>query len=537
MKQLTFLCTFILLLAACQSDDVFKGNTQEKDFSLTLNVNVKVSTTADNVQGAHVLLFTEYPYDKTGMTIVASPILTSKTPVDRKVEIPKAAKKLYVLVNGELTTFDRGNINMKIGAGNNQTRAVSNEGVATVPQAIINYLNEQYPENSLYSDKSLAKIPETLSSDLVVQEANTDVWITLVSVNIGLTNSLYFYKYTPEDVTNGILPTISEEDNLIMHNPRVDSKDAGSPPNGTRYYLGQFQPGERIGFAVKCDWSAQYATYNKNFKYSTPAFNQIVNGVSESMGVMRSFSLLGNQYVSLGMEDSFKAETSWYDYDYNDILCLIEANPSVKCENELAPPEIAKGKTVYAGMWLFEDNYPNQGDYDFNDVVAAYYIEEMDDEPTLARVSINVVALGATYINKLGIRGNGLNTVWLIDDGSLSGFMHVGSDQPKTETPILEFTITRPGEPTGETAEKYIAVLNNGLPGGKDFDITTPNRFNLLFPNALRIPVSDFRWCLERKRIDEAYGRYTSWVENGCGDIDADWYMYPTNTSLLYNNR
>jgi hypothetical protein len=522
-----------MLLAACQNEDVYKGTTQENDFSLSLNVSVKISTTADNVQGASVLLFTEYPYDETGMTITASPILIGKTPVDRMVEIPRAAKKLYVLANGELTTFDRGNIELKIGTAA-QTRAVTNEGITPVPQAIINYLNDQYPENSLYANQSLTKTPETVSSDLVVQDANTDVWVTLVSVNIGLTNSLYFYKYTQEDVTNGILPTIDEEDNLIMVNPRVNQQDAGSPPSGTRYYLGQFQPGERIGFAVKCDWTAQFSTFNKNFKYSTPAFNQIVNGVTESMGVMRSFSLLGGQYVSLGMEDCFQTESSWFDYDYNDILCLIEAVPSVICENELSPPEVAKGRTVYAGMWLFEDYYPDEGDYDFNDVVAYYYIEEPDDEPTVSYITLNIAAIGADNVNKLGIRGNGLGTVWLIDDGSLRGFNNVYADQPYVETPPLEFTISRPSEPANGIGEKYIAVLNNG---NGDFDIYTPNKYSLLYPNALRIPVSSFKWCIERIAIDKAYGKYISWVNNGCGDTDADWYMYPTNTSLLYNNK
>ncbi len=64
-----------------------------------------------------------------------------------------------------------------------------------------------------------------------------------------------------------------------------------------------------------------------------------------------------------------------YDGDYNDMLCLIETNPiTIEPEEPITPPSVTEYSTKKGYYLLFEDNYPYQGDFDFNDVVIEYKI-------------------------------------------------------------------------------------------------------------------------------------------------------------------
>ncbi|MDR0977395.1 MAG: LruC domain-containing protein, partial [Prevotellaceae bacterium] len=78
----------------------------------------------------------------------------------------------------------------------------------------------------------------------------------------------------------------------------------------------------------------------------------------------------------------------------------------------------------------------------------------------------------------------------------------------------------------------YAPMLNNGY---NNIDKDSYNVHNANYPYVLDIPASTaFEWCQENKRIDNAYSKYQSWVDNGCSTVDADWYKYP-DTSLTYN--
>ena len=63
----------------------------------------------------------------------------------------------------------------------------------------------------------------------------------------------------------------------------------------------------------------------------------------------------------------------WTDSDYNDLAFVIQSNPiRAIVVPPAAKPDDRLGTDMYRGLLGFEDNWPNQGDYDMNDVVMKY---------------------------------------------------------------------------------------------------------------------------------------------------------------------
>ena len=221
----------------------------------------------------------------------------------------------------------------------------------------------------------------------------------------------------------------------------------------------------------------------------------------------------GKEYQTLGMEDQIPS--GWFDQDYNDLLCLIESTPTLKPEIEIPVPELDPSKIVWQGMWLFEDNYPSQGDYDFNDVVVRFRIEESANIKNEVLAYIQVMATGANFNNSLGINGK-------IYVENLTGYMNVRKGTSRVETEVIQITLPK--------ASEYIPMLNNGK---ATFDLNSYNVHSADFPNVLEIPSVDFKWCLENIRIDEAYPMYTKWADSGCKSY-TDWYKGERKDDMVY---
>ncbi|MDR1005079.1 MAG: LruC domain-containing protein [Prevotellaceae bacterium] len=519
MKRIIFLTTVaISLLATSCRQDAYKIPENQKDFALSGKISVNIQTPP--IDSARVSIFTENPYNEYG-DIIVTPVLTGYTPVNKQITVPISTTKLYVTIDDVLRTFDRGDINYSGSIlPETATKAVEDATAIPIDDGIWNKVTSIYPENMTnVSSSSL-----TTCTDLVVQADNSEAWVSFLSGGGDNASRVYFYTYREGDTT----PPALSEDNLIFDNITKTT----APNLGTRKYLGKFNKGEIVGFAVVSDEKDLAGGTDKEakdfIKYSTPQFNSnpfvsstsiptsgSASLVNATMGIIRTIEYLGQEYQTYGAEDFY----GWADLDYNDVIFLIESTPPMKPMNVLESPDKETGRTIVEGIWLFEDNYPYEGDYDFNDAVIHYYIEEPDNAPSISNVFLRVSAIGAQFYNEFGINGQ-----WLISDGSLTGYKNVYMSQPKVETTIREFQIPR--------AAEYNPELNNGSHiASKE----SQNIYNANYPYVLDIPASTtFRWCQEGKRIDLAYSKYQSWVDNGCGTTDSDWYKYP-NISLIYN--
>ena len=80
-----------------------------------------------------------------------------------------------------------------------------------------------------------------------------------------------------------------------------------------------------------------------------------------------------NQIVAIGFEDNI-------DLDYCDAIFYIHTSEKNAIDEEVVPPlpedpEVPTDEdnyTTYSGILTFEDLWPEQGDYDMNDVMIRY---------------------------------------------------------------------------------------------------------------------------------------------------------------------
>jgi hypothetical protein len=488
----------------------------------SINVNIDMPTT-----GTHCLIFTEYPYNE-GMGIGATPVIEGLSPIKEKISIPKATKKLYMIANGKLTEFEKGDINYT-GAPLATASTRAGAEAATITDALYTYIYNLYPDNMM----NITQEERDVCSDLriVDQTTATNVKLTWVAGVNGITNDIYWYVY---EKTGGIYPSTPPTGDQLHHlctDPGSMDNPTGLPEiaTGTVFDLGDFYYGDYIGFAIK-------PSNKSTYRYSTPVFNEPFNNGrgADTQGVIRQINFDGKNYCIIGMEDNYgralfggtDGEEPWSDGDFNDMLAILTSNPVAVPETDIDPPTLTPGKVITSGMWLFEDNYPNQGDYDFNDVVVKYRIEEIDGEEE-AYAYLDFAASGASFPNNFGINGR-----WLITDGSCTGFRNVYESQPYV--PSTEVMYRVPIQKGTEGVSEYIPMLNNQRKNGI-FDLNTYNPHTSLFPNVFEIPTHSYRWCLETLRIDAAYRKYDAWVKSGCSDELAGWYLDDIDESLVYN--
>lgn len=119
----------------------------------------------------------------------------------------------------------------------------------------------------------------------------------------------------------------------------------------------------RIGFLI---WNNGWvnAKANGNMFYSTKALNS--DGISHT-AIFAAENKAGERVNVITMED-WKS-----DKDYNDVAFVISSNPIAAIVVPGLPnPDDRKGTEKYSGVLGFEDNWPEQGDYDLNDVVMKY---------------------------------------------------------------------------------------------------------------------------------------------------------------------
>ncbi|MDR0893626.1 MAG: LruC domain-containing protein [Mediterranea sp.] len=75
--------------------------------------------------------------------------------------------------------------------------------------------------------------------------------------------------------------------------------------------------------------------------------------------------------------------------------------------NDNTPDDVGTAPIVYS--YAFEDNYPNAGDYDFNDIVLDVYMPAAANAVTELKYTIDLRAVGASVVLGAGLRIFGIN--------------------------------------------------------------------------------------------------------------------------------
>lgn len=289
----------------------------------------------------------------------------------------------------------------------------------------------------------------------------------------------------------------------------------GFPGPGDNQYGQYAEKGNYLGYELDYK-NAQYYD-EENQLISGPNINdgKFVLDRHVANGFIWHFTLDGKQYDVLGMDNQYPFnKQTFYDADYADYKVLISTDPEyLKPVEELLKP-IHTPFQLEEGYLLFEDTYPDEGDYDYNDVIVQYewrhYPKENESEGGLNRVNCTLEGYACEYTNTFGF----INTH---EDAAqkhhplftgIHGMMNV-TREPSFIDLEADNTIDIEYEFVGNKDYIY-PYLNNGR--GDVYEQQTgtyTHPFVLKVPEVLDADEHEFRWTIEGARLEDAYKSIT----------------------------
>lgn len=431
---------------------------------------------------------------------------------------------------------------------------------------------------------------------------DTEVSLVFVNSTAGWYNTVGYYTYPTNET-----PTVDKIKKIVAFpnaSPVYKSAGIGALVCGDEVKLkywneekNQFE--DKFPAGVTIGWCLQGMGFNNKPKdgyaqgdivagmgtrYSTTDLNEAgKDGVKRQ----RTVSLReepSNQIVAIGFEDNI-------DLDYCDAIFYIhiaEKNaidegviPPLPVDPE-GPPTNEDNYTVRSGTLLFEDLWPEQGDYDMNDVMIRYTskvyksiltnrVYKIVDEYTpfhrggylangfgyqlhnisnsdVSKITIESPSYAQKSQYMSGDRESGQShpTILLFDDMLIFNGKEE-ADRKYTVTiqvnDVSEKTVLPPYNPfifveSDKTRGKEVHLVkypptdkaNLSLLGtGKDVSRPDEELYYVsvdLMPFALNMPVVNFPIPEEGVRIDESYPQFATWVKSN-GKQSTKWYMYP----------
>ena len=290
----------------------------------------------------------------------------------------------------------------------------------------VNYVykgKDLVPDASIYTDhsqviKSSKSCPTQLrnASDLEIKNS-AEVVITYLGGNTCWNSSLGYYYYKV-----GQEPKSIEDANVIMIFPNTQdgkwektTQDADRQKAGVdrmtsvklKYYpkieqdskegaTDVFPAGYKVGLVLATNAWSKRLEYENNSKknylnenryYRAATLNTLTvrqNGSSTELPVVASYYTMDKGFVVASFEDDYKFDDgngrNGHDQNFSDVVVAIGTNP-VKAIADLSTFKMwvnVDGKSLVTleetlkGTYLFEDLWPQKGDYDMNDACVEY---------------------------------------------------------------------------------------------------------------------------------------------------------------------
>lgn len=314
----------------------------------------------------------------------------------------------------------------------------NNSGVPNYLEPVNESISTEFLQDisaSLPEGKTLmSSHPDYLKNDkpttLILNE-KADVWITFVHEGAGWLNSLGFYTFDPQN------PPQKTDDiqNLTMVFPNVSyAGSGGGLVAGNKVKIGTFEKGVGIGFFLLANAFSSGKVgsgYYAHFSHSNL-------NIESNAELKRHIILLDDSKSNrmlLSLEDvSRENKPIGCDNDFNDAVFFVTSNPIKAIENPSIPKmdtfkdtdgdgvgdtrdefpndsnrafsSYTPSKTSFASL-AYEDLWPSKGDYDFNDLVLDYQVQEVynaNNQVVDVKVKTVVRAVGASLKNGWGIQ-------------------------------------------------------------------------------------------------------------------------------------
>lgn len=251
----------------------------------------------------------------------------------------------------------------------------------------------------------------------------SDVWVTFVTEGAGYKNSLGYFVFD----TNNPPSSVNEIDSIFVVLPNASLKwSGGNLRAGDKVKLGTFPPGKSISWVLfQQGWNGSGVNVNNTKFFSRSELNTIETDPTKRQHTVQLADYGRNIFLN-GFEDQTRSESS--DNDFNDLVFYVSANPWSGISTSKAPTLTASkdsdddginddvddypngegaAKNTFTGSLAFEDLWPNQGDYDFNDLVLDYKINHIlngNNKVVKIEAEWTIKAVLATLRNGFGIQ-------------------------------------------------------------------------------------------------------------------------------------
>ncbi len=289
-------------------------------------------------------------------------------------------------------------------------------------------INATLPEYSAAPASHPQYFASSNEHNLVLNDA-CNVWVTFVSEGAGYRNVLGFYTY--KTGSPPATPTAIDSIHIIFPNVSF-SGSGGGLSSGNKVHLGIFPPGTEIGWVLIADGFRNATITTGNWVlYSDMKLNPEAATDKKQHTILCND--IGRGKFLLSFEDQRRDGST--DNDFNDAIFYVTADPisAVATENipipnytstdtdkdgisnafDSYPDDPVKAFNNYYpskdnfGTLAFEDLWPSQGDYDFNDMVVDYNFNQItngQNKVVEIQIKATLKAMGASYKNGFGIQ-------------------------------------------------------------------------------------------------------------------------------------
>ena len=367
----------------------------------------------------------------------------------------------------------------------------------------------------------------TDNADILIKE-DANVVINYFGGDTGAKSVFAYYCY-PKDASTDEIRKATKHACVIFPNAHGNSLGYYSGVAVNLKYInetGNFPQKERIpantkiGFLI---WNNGWvnAKANGNMFYSTKSLNS--DKISHT-AIFAAKNKAGDRVNVITMEDWKNGEN-----DYNDVAFVISSNPIAAIEVPDVPnPGDRQGTEMYSGVLGFEDNWPEQGDYDLNDVVMKYQssvdynidnkVLNIIDKFTLAWTGANYknsfayeVPFDLSKASQVIINGDEIssysgNVITLFKDAKAElGVSNVNAEDMINQN-IQEKTYTVSIQFNNPTLDKSVVVAPY-------------NPFIKVFNSATEVHLTD------HKPTTGANNRFPSGADISRGDVDGTYFI------------
>jgi LruC domain-containing protein len=333
-----------------------------------------------------------------------------------------------------------------------------------VSQNFLNDVNASLPERQPVPDNNPNYLTVGNELDIVVN-SSSDVWVTMVAEGAGYRNALGYYVFD----SNNPPATVNDIDSIFVVLPNSSLKTSGGGLfAGDKVRLGTFEGGKTISWVLfQNAWTSTGLDVDKVKYYSRIDFNTMESDPTKRQHTVQLVDI-GRQLLLNGFEDQTRSVGS--DNDFNDLVFYVTANPwenvdisgipsitpQNDCDNDGVSDEsddfvcdpLRAVRNTYNGTLAYEDLWPAQGDYDFNDMVIDYEIDHIlngANEVVEIEADWTVRAVGAGFRNGFAYSFDQLapNTISSITGQDLSaGLVSVagnGTEQGQSNATVVAF--------------------------------------------------------------------------------------------------